>query len=63
MVDVNQLLTLPEHLLQIPAQVVETFICGIKPCDGDVDWPEEVRTYILYITLYIQTPGTGDGLA
>ena len=47
-VDVNQLLTLPEHFLQIPAQVVEAFICGIKPCDGDPDWPEEVYSIYNY---------------
>ena len=42
MVDVNQLLTLPEHFVRIPVQVVEAYICGLKPCDRDQDWPEEV---------------------
>ena len=42
-VDVNQLLTLPEHFLRIPAQVVEAYICGVKPWDRDQDWPEDVR--------------------
>ena len=40
--DVNQLLHLPPHLLAVPAQVFEIFICGLQPCDQDVDWPEEV---------------------
>ena len=42
-VDVNQLLTLPADLLAIPAQAVEACICGIKPCDDDMDWPLQVR--------------------
>ena len=41
-VDVNQLLTLPEHFVRIPVQVVEVYVCGVRPCDRDQDWPEEV---------------------
>ena len=52
-VDVNQLLTLPKHFLQIPAQVIETFICGVRPCDEDVDWPEEVWVFYIHIIWFM----------
>ena len=41
-VDVNRLLTLPDHFVRIPVQVVEVYVCGVRPCDRDQDWPEEV---------------------
>lgn len=41
-VDVNQLLSLPEKFLKIPYQVIEVYMCGLKPCDQDLDWPVEV---------------------
>ena len=44
-VDVNQLLTLPERFLRVPLQVMEVFMCGLKPCDKDLDWPVEVHVF------------------
>ena len=41
-VDVNQLLFLPQEFVVIPTQVVEVYIAGIKPKDSDLDWPFEV---------------------
>lgn len=41
-VDVNQLLVLPDQFLKIPAQVFEVFLCGVVPRDNDRDWSEEV---------------------
>ena len=34
----NQLLPLPNHLYQVPRQVVEAVCCLIKPVDKDLDW-------------------------
>lgn len=50
-VDVNQLLTLPEHFVRIPVQVVEVYVCGVRPCDRDQDWPEEVCLYVVCLCL------------
>jgi hypothetical protein len=47
-VDVNQLLFLPQRFLIVPAQVVEVYIVGIKPKDRDLDWPFEVCISFLY---------------
>ena len=41
-VDVNQLLFLPQELIDIPAQVIEVYLCRIKPRDNDMDWSQEV---------------------
>lgn len=41
-VDVNQLLVLPDELLKVPAHVFEVFLCGVIPLDNDRDWSEEV---------------------
>ena len=41
-VDVNQLLSLPNCFLCIPPQVFEVFVCGLKPNDSDLDWSNEV---------------------
>ena len=43
-VDVSQLLELPQHLLAPPANVFEIFVCRTKPADSDPDWPPEVIT-------------------
>jgi superfamily II DNA/RNA helicase len=40
-VDVSQLLELPQHLLAPPANVFEIFVCRIKPSDCDPDWPPQ----------------------
>ena len=45
-VDVSQLLTLPDHLLARAPLVVEVVVCGIVPCDDDTDWPPPVSTGI-----------------
>lgn len=45
-VDVNQLLVLPEHFLEVPTQVIETFLCGVVPLDSDQDWSEEVLVIV-----------------
>ena len=50
-VDVNQLLTLPEHFVRIPVQVVEVYVCGVRPCDRDQDWPEEVGVCVCVCVL------------
>ena len=42
-VDVNQLLTLPDKFLTTPPLVVEAYICGLRPLDQDKDWPPEVH--------------------
>ena len=42
-VDVNQLLHLPQEFIEIPTQVIEVFLCRIKPRDNDTDWPQEVH--------------------
>ena len=34
----NQLLPLPNHLYQVPRQVVEAVCCLVKPVDKDSDW-------------------------
>ena len=34
----NQLIPLPDHLYQVPRQVVEAVCCRIKPLDKDRDW-------------------------
>ena len=41
-VDVNQLLVLPDEFLMVPAQVFEVFLCSVIPLDDDRDWSEEV---------------------
>ena len=41
-VDVSQLLCLPQTFVTMPPQVLEVYLCGIKPRDGDLDWPFEV---------------------
>ena len=41
-VDINQLLYLPQEFVQVPTQVVEAYLSGIVPKDGDIDWPDEV---------------------
>ena len=41
-VEVSQLLILPKQFLELPPQVVEAFICEVKPKDEDLDWPVEV---------------------
>lgn len=43
--DLNQLLELPEEFLSTPAQVIEVFLCGIKPVERDEDWSQEVCNY------------------
>ncbi|XP_064393953.1 putative ATP-dependent RNA helicase TDRD12 isoform X2 [Halichondria panicea] len=40
-VDLNQLLELPDEFLTIPAQVTEVFLCGLRPGDKDKDWSQE----------------------
>ena len=41
-VEVTQLLVLPKKFMALPPQVMEAYICNIKPKDGDQDWPLEV---------------------
>ena len=48
-VDVNQLLFLPQEFITIPTQVVEVYINGIKPKDEDLDWPSEVTCAAIII--------------
>lgn len=42
-VDVSQLMYLPQKFMEVPSQVVELYISGIKPKDNDLDWPIEVN--------------------
>ena len=49
-VDVNQLLTLPEEFLTTPPLVIETYICGLRPLDNDIDWPPQVSRIIMILT-------------
>lgn len=41
-VDVNQLLTLPEQFLIVPPLVVEVIVCGLQPMDRDIYWSPKV---------------------
>lgn len=41
-VDVSQLLPLPNFLLTQPALVFEVYVCGVRPTDFDPDWPPQV---------------------
>lgn len=50
-VEVSRLLTLPDHLLAVPPLVVEMIVCGIVPCDHDMDWPSPVS--IQYLLQYV----------
>lgn len=40
-VEHSDLLTLPNELMEIPAQAVEVFVTGIRPLDNDVHYHEE----------------------
>lgn len=39
-IQVYQLLALPEGLQKLPPQVVDIFLCNVIPCDFDTDWSE-----------------------
>jgi len=47
-VDLNQLLVLPDEFTREPAQVIEVFLCGIKPGDKDADWSKEVLFIVMH---------------
>lgn len=42
-VDVNQLLILPDEYKTTPPLVIEAYVCGLRPLDHDIDWPPEVQ--------------------
>ena len=49
-VEVSRLLSLPDHLLAVAPLVVEMIVCGISPCDHDMDWPPPVSVCLrLYV--------------
>ncbi|XP_071959339.1 uncharacterized protein [Antedon mediterranea] len=45
-VTVNKLLNLPAHLYHIPFQVVEVFLCHLKPKDKDTDWTNQASAFV-----------------
>ena len=49
-VDVSQLLTLPDQFLSHPPLVVEAVVCGVVPCDEDTDWPPPVSIVVSCIS-------------
>lgn len=51
-VDANQLLALPERYLATPPLIIEAFICGLIPMDGDIDWPPEVNLIFESIVIF-----------
>ncbi|KAL5457692.1 hypothetical protein EMCRGX_G034978 [Ephydatia muelleri] len=57
-VDVNQLLHLPQEFIEIPTQVIEVFLCRIKPRDNDTDWPQEANDLIVKHFLNKEVEGT-----
>jgi len=54
-VEVSQLLVLPHRFVALPPQVLEAYICNIKPRDGDQDWPLEV--ILLYSAIFVYNIG------
>lgn len=59
-VEVSQLLNMPKKFMKLAPQVVEAYICGIKPKDHDMDWPSEVRRYGYTLTYSRQLPNNSD---
>ena len=66
-VEVSRLLSLPHHLLAVAPLVVEMIVCGIVPCDHDMDWAPPVSTHLIqyvcveclftgceYVSAYVQ---------
>ncbi|RUS88336.1 hypothetical protein EGW08_003907 [Elysia chlorotica] len=43
---IDQLLSLPRRLAEVPYQAVEVYICCLKPMDDDREWTDKVNIYV-----------------
>ncbi|XP_033107730.1 uncharacterized protein LOC117109479 isoform X2 [Anneissia japonica] len=53
----DNLLGLPAHLYHIPFQVVEVFLCHLRPKDQDTDWTNQASAFVHNLTYHKELCG------